>query len=127
MSILETHKKINIAILLVISLVLALVLTLGIIKLYAFSTKKVPVRIDSAAIIVKPEAETPAGSPSTGVNSVKESTQVVASKAGKKYHLLTCPGAKSILEKNKVFFKNRSEAEIAGYTPASNCKGLGKP
>jgi hypothetical protein len=48
----------------------------------------------------------------------------VASKSGSKYHLLWCPGAKSIKESNKVFFKSKEEAEGEGYTPAANCKGI---
>lgn len=48
----------------------------------------------------------------------------VASKNGTKYHLPWCGGAKQIKEENKVFFKTKEEAEAAGYTPASNCKGI---
>jgi len=49
---------------------------------------------------------------------------VVASKNGTKYHYPWCSGAKSITEANKVYFKSTEEAKKAGYTPASNCKGL---
>lgn len=48
----------------------------------------------------------------------------VASKSGTKYHLPWCSGAKRIKEENKVFFKTKGEAEAAGYSPASNCKGI---
>lgn len=48
----------------------------------------------------------------------------VASKGGTKYHLPWCPGAKRIKEENKVWFATKSDAEKAGYTPASNCKGI---
>jgi hypothetical protein len=50
--------------------------------------------------------------------------QVVASKNGTKYHLPTCPGAKQISDKNKITFNSAEEARAAGYSPASNCKGL---
>lgn len=50
--------------------------------------------------------------------------QIVASKSGTKYHLITCSGAKSIKEENKIYFKSIEEAKSAGYEPASNCKGL---
>ncbi|OHA81526.1 MAG: hypothetical protein A2675_03605 [Candidatus Yonathbacteria bacterium RIFCSPHIGHO2_01_FULL_51_10] len=50
--------------------------------------------------------------------------RVVASKSGSRYHLPDCPGALQISDSNKVWFASRSEAEKAGYTPASNCKGL---
>ncbi len=49
---------------------------------------------------------------------------IVASKSGTKYHLLTCPGAKSIKEENRIYFDGRQEAEAAGYSAAANCKGL---
>lgn len=49
---------------------------------------------------------------------------VVASKSGKKYHYPWCSGAKQIAEKNKITFNSIEEARSAGYTPASNCKGL---
>lgn len=49
---------------------------------------------------------------------------VVASKSGTKYHYSWCAGAKQISEKNKISFNSIEEARAAGYTPASNCKGL---
>lgn len=48
----------------------------------------------------------------------------VASKGGTKYHLPWCSGAQRIKEENKIFFATKTEAEAAGYTPASNCKGI---
>lgn len=48
----------------------------------------------------------------------------VASKTGTKYHLPTCAGAKQINEENKLWFSTKEEAEAAGYTPATNCKGI---
>lgn len=50
--------------------------------------------------------------------------QVVASKNGSKYHYPWCGGAKQISEKNLISFNSIEEARKAGYTPASNCKGL---
>jgi hypothetical protein len=54
----------------------------------------------------------------------KVSTAVVGSKSGTKYHLPDCPGAKRIKPENLITFASIEEAEAAGYTPASNCKGL---
>ena len=48
----------------------------------------------------------------------------VASKKGKKYHLPTCPGARTISTQNKIWFATKEEAAQNGYTPASNCKGI---
>ena len=49
---------------------------------------------------------------------------LVASKSGAKYHFPWCAGASQIAEKNKIWFDSYVEAQTAGYTPASNCKGL---
>ncbi len=49
---------------------------------------------------------------------------LVASRSGKKYHFPWCPGADTIAEKNKIWFKDEQEARRRGYTPAGNCKGL---
>ncbi|MEZ4195572.1 MAG: hypothetical protein R3B53_04265 [Candidatus Paceibacterota bacterium] len=49
---------------------------------------------------------------------------LVASKAGTKYHLATCPGAKQIKPDNVIYFETQVEAEAAGYTKAANCPGL---
>ena len=48
----------------------------------------------------------------------------VASKNGQRYYLPWCSGARLIKEENKIWFNSKEEAEVAGYTPALNCKGL---
>lgn len=50
--------------------------------------------------------------------------QIVASRNGNKYHFPWCSGAQKIAEANKIWFSSIEEAREAGYTPASNCKGL---
>lgn len=50
--------------------------------------------------------------------------QFIASKGGTKYHFPWCSGAQRISEANKIWFTSVEEARKAGYTPASNCKGL---
>lgn len=55
---------------------------------------------------------------------VEGEKRYVASKSGTKYHLLSCAGAKSIKEENKIYFATKEDAERAGYTPAANCKGI---
>lgn len=52
------------------------------------------------------------------------SGQVVASKTGARYHFPWCAGAKTISEANKIYFNSIADAQVAGYTPAGNCKGL---
>jgi hypothetical protein len=49
---------------------------------------------------------------------------LVASKSGQKYHFPWCAGASQIADKNKIWFDSYEDAQRAGYTPATNCKGL---
>ncbi len=60
--------------------------------------------------------------PATATTETGE--MVVASKSGTKYHYPWCAGASQIAEKNKITFASPEAARKAGYTPASNCKGL---
>lgn len=48
----------------------------------------------------------------------------VASKNGTKYYLPSCGSANRIKEENKIYFNTKEEAEAAGFTPSSTCKGL---
>lgn len=68
------------------------------------------------------------GKAENGVTETKSETPVeggyVASRSGTKYHLPWCGSAKQIKEENKIWFATKEEAEKAGYTPASNCKGI---
>ena len=59
-----------------------------------------------------------------GFSGAKEAGSVVGSINGTKYHLPECPGATQIKEENKIWFPSAEDAQKAGYTPASNCKGL---
>lgn len=63
-------------------------------------------------------------SPAQKTESIQSGGQVVASKSGTKYHFPWCSGAKTISEKNKIWFDSPEAARVAGYTPAANCKGL---
>ncbi len=117
MSIPQDAKKINLIVLISICVALGLMILFGSLKLYAFTSKKTPLKIDSTSIVDQKTSE------NEETMAVKNG-QVVASKTGKKYHLLDCPGAKTIAEKNRVYFENREAAEKAGLTPAANCRGL---
>ena len=48
----------------------------------------------------------------------------VGSKNSDKYHAPWCSGAQRIKEENQIWFATKEEAELAGYSPASNCKGI---
>lgn len=85
-----------------------------------------PVRIEMVDI---PAASAPATSslPQTveiAPSAPKQAGRYVASKSGTKYHLITCPSARTIAEGNRVWFETKEEAEAAGYAPAANCKGI---
>ncbi|MFZ1075124.1 MAG: hypothetical protein WAN50_02010 [Minisyncoccia bacterium] len=60
----------------------------------------------------------------TAATSSPQSGQFVASKSGAKYYLSSCAGASRISDENKVWFNSAAAAKSAGYSPASNCKGL---
>jgi hypothetical protein len=72
----------------------------------------------NSKIVEQPELVSPVKAETTTEN------QYVASKNGTKYHLPWCAGAQQIKEENKIWFDSKDEAERAGYTPASNCKGI---
>ncbi len=57
-------------------------------------------------------------------NSDAKSGIYVGSKNGRVYHLPTCPGAKRIKDENKVWFKDKQDAETRGYKPSANCRGI---
>jgi len=47
---------------------------------------------------------------------------VIASKKGTKYYFLWCPGVDKIKKSNLIGFKNKEEAEKAGYSLSKTCK-----
>ncbi len=47
----------------------------------------------------------------------------VASKNGTKYYVPSCSGANRILDANKIWFNSKEEAESAGYSQSTTCKG----
>ena len=72
----------------------------------------------------KPEAAGVVFYEASQTDSIGVSKQLVASKSGTRYHLLSCPGAVQIKEENKIFFDSVEKAKAAGYEPAANCLGL---
>lgn len=57
-------------------------------------------------------------------NFQEKSGMYVGSKNGRVYHLPSCSGSKRIKDENKVWFKDKQDAEARGYKPAANCKGI---
>ena len=112
----------------------------GLGRLSKLQESKTPVRVEQASaavlsanppflekegtggVVVSPLSKgTP---PSSEAEDVSSGGQLVASKGGAKYHFPWCSGAQRIAEQNKIWFNSVEEARKAGYTPASNCKGL---
>jgi hypothetical protein len=69
-------------------------------------------------------SKTSSSSPKTAINETVAEKTYVGSKSGTKYHLLTCAGAKTIKETNKIYFSSKEDAKKNGYSPAQNCKGI---
>jgi hypothetical protein len=80
--------------------------------------------IQATASPVTSEISTTPSNTETSLTTDVEQGKYVASKKGTKYHLPWCPGAKQIKEENKLWFDSKEDAEKAGYTKATNCKGL---
>lgn len=59
---------------------------------------------------------TTSNSPSSSHNS-----SYVASKNGKLYYRVGCGASTRILDKNKVYFSNTTDAESAGFEPSASC------
>ena len=55
--------------------------------------------------------------------AIRDLRVVVSKKSSSmKYHFTWCPGAKSILDENKLWFNTEADAIQAGYTRAGNCQ-----
>ncbi|MFH1402142.1 MAG: hypothetical protein ABIG87_00775 [Patescibacteria group bacterium] len=86
--------------------------------LSALEENKIPLSIQNAnlaSVLVPIETDVPA---------LVLGGKYVASKNSDKYHAPWCSGAQRIKEENQIWFNSKEEAEKAGYTPASNCKGI---
>ncbi len=97
--------------------IIAIVLLLGLLsfglgRFSALEEGRSAISILEAPVNTKPRAMTIGG-------------LIVASRKGSAYHFPWCPGAQTIVEQNKVWFKSEEAARKAGYSPAKNCKGLG--
>jgi len=64
------------------------------------------------------------GGSESGVPAPDSKVQYVASRNGTKYYFPWCSGVDRIKEENKVWFETKENAQKAGYTPSSTCKGL---
>ncbi len=102
----------------IIIIILVSFSSFGLGRISKTDTSKIPIVINTASVISKSTNN------STDNIASTNSGKYVASKNGAKYHYPWCPGAQRIKEANKVWFDSVESAKKAGYTPASNCKGL---
>lgn len=108
----------------VVVIILVGIISFGLGRLSKIRESKVPITISAGAAAVQIK---PVLSPEMAQNESAIPDQggmLVGSKNGTKYHYPWCSGALRIKEENKVWFSSVEEALKAGYTPASNCKGL---
>ncbi len=101
-------------------ILLVALLAFGLGRLSAAGEGREGVRIEYNPEISK--SQFPISNSASALNAIENSTQVVASKNGKKYHYPHCPGAKQISEGNKIVFESPEAAEASGYALANNCK-----
>ena len=80
-------------------------------------------RADNLASIITTESKEPVEVQPPQLGLVAGG-KYIASKNSDKYHAPWWSGAQRINEENKIWFDSKEEAERAGYTPASNCKGI---
>lgn len=113
---------------LIIVIICVAFISFGLGRLSKIEGNKSPVTIESlGAGIGNLGLESPVLGPEMTQDEDFPSNQgglLVGSKNGAKYHYPWCSGALRIKEENKIWFNSAEEALQAGYTPASNCKGL---
>lgn len=103
-------------IIIVVVIITVALISFGLGRLSKIEEKKTPIIVENISASVKTSADKTTISSQEGI--------VVASKNSTKYHYPWCSGAQNIKEENKIWFNSTEEARQAGYTPASNCKGL---
>lgn len=110
-----------------IAIILVAIIAFSLGRISGLQEKREPVRVISESVgEVKGDSigTNPADDAIPAAALDGQSGSVVASKNGTKYHYPWCAGAKQISDKNKITFQSIETARAAGYTPASNCKGL---
>lgn len=118
----EKIKSFENELIIVIVIILVALISFGLGRLSKIRENKALITIENAGATEHLEIQSPSA-PSASATG-HEDKLFVASKSGTKYHYPWCPGALNIKEENKIWFSSKEQAEAAGYTPASNCKGL---
>lgn len=113
----------------VLAIVFLGVFSFGLGRLSGLSTNVIPVTLCESVLPIPSTAITAgAGNAAkSNIGSTEPYTGMatyVGSKSGSVYHFPWCSGAQRIKEENKIWFSSKEEAQLAGYRPATNCKGL---
>jgi hypothetical protein len=130
LALIRDHLKISNDLFIILTLILVGLAGFGLGKISALEKSREPIMINkvlNSTSTVKSISEIPmqaSVSAKAMIASEKALGFLVASKTGKKYHFPWCVGASQIADKNKIWFDSYIEAQKAGYTKASNCKGL---
>ncbi|MEK7668978.1 MAG: hypothetical protein AAB350_00085 [Patescibacteria group bacterium] len=106
-----------------ITIVLVAIIAFSLGRISGLQEKREPVRVLNNTVSVENPTSNVGQTAAVGASNASGGS-VVASKNGTKYHYPWCAGAKQISAKNLVTFDSIEKARTAGYTPASNCKGL---
>lgn len=106
-----------------LSVVLGALLFFGLGRLSALEKDYSPISIIKSQVSVLESTGVPplTTTPTPGVG---ESSEVIGSKNGTKYYLPWCGALNRIKPENRVVFASAALARQAGYTPATNCKGV---
>jgi hypothetical protein len=103
----------------------------GLGKITSLTESKTPVRIEGVTSTNTPTIEKEGSAKAEARSEVGSSEpvsmssgQFVASKNGKKYFTVTCSGAKTIKEENRIYFASQEAAKSAGYEASVTCKDL---
>jgi len=123
-SMIKSNLDIKEDIFIVISIILIGLAGFGLGKLSALEKSRGAVEIKPVSVAVPTETIVQNQSAAVMVATEGAKGLLVASKSGAKYHFPWCAGASQIAEKNKIWFDSYEAAQKAGYTAASNCKGL---
>ncbi len=102
-------------------IVLVAMISFGLGRLSKIRERKAPITIENAGLNERHPAE---GAGDKTAEKESRGKTLVASKKGSKYHYPWCSGARRIKKTNEIWFATAEEARGAGYSPASNCKGL---
>ena len=119
----EKIKPIENDVVLVIVIILVALISFGLGRLSKIRENKTPITIENISGNISASQIGDSG-PAVKPGVTAGERLYVASKSGTKYHYPWCSGAQNIKEENKIWFSSKEQAESAGYTPASNCKGL---